>query len=129
MKKDSEQLELLKVIGDFLEKGYADSIAAMFRSDPSLYKLTGYLLRDERFTVRMGTAVLFEELVETDAEDVVKAIPELKPLLKDDIPWVRGEAVNILGTIGTREAMELLSLMLNDPDPQVLEIAKYFLDG
>lgn len=126
---DSEQQELLKVIGDFLEQGHADSIAAMFRRDPSLYQLTGHLLRDERFTVRVGAAVLFEELVNTSAGDVVKAIPVLKPLLNDDISWVRGEAVNIIGIIGTVEALELLPPMLGDPDPQVREIAEYFLEG
>ena len=120
--------ELIKVITDFLEQGFADSIAAMFRKDPSLYSVIGELLRDERFAVRMGTAVLFEELVETRPEEVRQAIPHLKPLLADDIPWVRGEAAHILGIIGTSQALSLLEPMLSDPDHQVREIAADFLN-
>ena len=120
--------ELIKVITDFLEQGFADSIAAMFRKDSSLYSVIGELLRDERFAVRMGTAVLFEELVETRPEEVRRAIPHLKPLLADDIPWVRGEAAHILGIIGTSQALSLLEPMLSDPDHQVREIAADFLN-
>jgi len=125
MPEISEQ-ELIKVIGDFLELGHADNIAAMFRQDPSLYSLVGELLRDKRYVIRMGVAVLFEELVETSPNEVIKAIPVLKSLLTEDIPWVRGEAANILGIINTEEALSLLRPLLDDPDPQVCEIAEYF---
>jgi len=127
MMKETEEQELLKVIGDFLEMGHVENIMAMFKQDSSLYNLTGALLQDERFMVRMGVAVLFEELVKIRPEEVALAIPSLLPLLKDDTPWVRGEAVNILGTIGTSEALEQIRPMANDPDPQVREIAADFL--
>ncbi len=126
MNKTEEQ-ELLKVIGDFLEMGHVENIMAMFKQDSSLYKLTGALLRDERFMVRMGVAVLFEELTKIRPEEVTLAIPSLLPLLKDETPWVRGEAVNILGIIGTSEAMEQIRPMIYDFDPQVREIAADFL--
>ncbi|OGQ96675.1 MAG: PBS lyase [Deltaproteobacteria bacterium RIFOXYD12_FULL_57_12] len=119
--------DLLQVIGDFLEKGYADSIAAMFRQDSSLYRLTGELVRDERFMVRMGVAVLFEELVATRPDEVEGAIAFLVPLLADTRPWVRGEAANILGIIGTGKARAHMEQLLKDPDPQVREIAADFL--
>jgi len=127
MMNETEEQELLKVIGDFLEMGHVENIMAMFKQDTSLYKLTGALLRDERFMVRMGVAVLFEDLVKIRPEEVTLAIPSLLPLLKDETPWVRGEAVNILGTIGTSEALEQIRPMANDPDPQVREIAADFL--
>ncbi|MEN8142915.1 MAG: hypothetical protein ABFQ82_04890 [Thermodesulfobacteriota bacterium] len=56
--------ELQEVIGDFLEKGLAENIVAMFKKEPELHRLTGDLLKDERFMVRMGVAVLYERLVE-----------------------------------------------------------------
>lgn len=126
MQKTEEQ-ELLTVITDFLEQGYADSIAAMFRQDPSCYSLTGDLLKDERFMVRMGTAVLFEELVDTRSQEVELAIPTLLPLLEHETPWVRGEAANILGIIGTKKALALLGRLRRDSDPQVLEIVNDIL--
>lgn len=119
--------ELLKVIADFLEMGHVENIMAMFKQDTSLYTLTGELLRDERYMVRMGVAVLFEELVVIRPDEVNLAIPALLPLLADETAWVRGEAVNILGTIGSPEAISYLKPMLEDPDPQVCEIAADFL--
>jgi hypothetical protein len=114
--------ELIQVIADFLEMGHVDNIVAMFRQDSSLYGLTGNLLRDERFTVRLGLAVLFEELVKGKAAAPAAAIPSLLPLLGETDPTLRGEASNILGIINTAEALHALKPLLDDPDPQVAEI-------
>lgn len=121
--------ELLKVITDFLEQGHADSIAAMFRQDPGLYGLVGLLLEDERYVVRMGVSVLFEELVECRPREVELAIPALTPLLDDGRAWVRGEAVSILGIINTPAALALLPPLAQDPDPQIREIVADFLSS
>ncbi len=61
--------ETRKVIADFLEMGLADNIIAMFRQDETLYDWTGMLLNDERFMVRMGLVVVFEELVKTEGAE------------------------------------------------------------
>jgi HEAT repeat protein len=120
--------ELLPVITDFLEQGLAENIAAMYRQDPELHRLTGELLRDERFMVRMGVAVLYEELAATSPADLPRAIPALEPLLADPIAYVRGEACTILGLINTPKAHALLQTMTNDPDPQVREIVGDILE-
>jgi hypothetical protein len=65
----------------------------MFKQDRSLYDLTGALLRDERFTVRLGIGVLFEELV----------------LLRPK-------------EIGSDSALKQLVKLKDDPDSQVREI-------
>jgi len=119
--------ELLTVISDFLEKGLAENIVAMFKKEPELHRLTGELLRDERFMVRMGVAVLYEELAEIRPAEAALAIPALTPLLNDATAYVRGEACNILGLIDTDESRALLSSMADDPDPQVREIVADFL--
>lgn len=124
---DVHSSELIKVIGDFLEMGHVENIVAMFKQDTSHYLLTGELLRDERFMVRLGVAVLFEELVLIRPDEVGLALPALIPLLADPTPWVRGEAVNVLGIIGGEEARKLIGSMRVDPDPQVREIANDFL--
>ena len=126
---DISREELLQVIGDFLEMGHVENIVAMFKKDDSLYELIGDLLRDERFAVRLGTAVLFEELVQIRPEHTPKAIPALQPLLTEPVPALRGEAANILGIIGTDEAFRSLSPLRNDPDPQVAEIVTDILGG
>ena len=119
--------ELLKVISDFLEQGLAENIVAMFKKEPDLHRLAGQLLEDERFMVRMGVAVLYEELVSERPDEVARAIPSIIPLLKSEITYARGEACNLLGIINNAEARDLLSTMTEDPDPQVREIVSDFL--
>ena len=115
-------IDLLKIIGDFLELGHVENIVAMFKQDTSLYSLTGDLIRDERFSVRLGTAVLFEELVAMRPDETSLAIPFLLPLLQEENPLLRGEAATILGIIGSPDALQHLRQLANDPDPQVREI-------
>jgi len=119
--------EIIKVISDFLEMGHVENIIAMFKKGPELHRLTGELLHDERFMVRMGVAVLYEELATVRPDEVSLAIPALQPLLTDKLSYVRGEACNLLGIIGTRRSLTLLETMVNDPDPQVREIVADFL--
>lgn len=119
---DDYDIDLCKVIGDFLELGHVENIISMFKQDSKLYGLIGDLLRDERFAVRLGVAVLFEELAKVKPDDVPLAIPVLLPLLKETNPVLRGEAATILGIIGGDEVMENLQVLRNDPDQQVLEI-------
>lgn len=125
---DFSDEELIKVISDFLDQGLAENIVAMFRKEPEHHRLTGELLRDERFMVRMGVAVLYEELAAIKSDDVSLAIPSLKPLLEDKTDYIRGEACNLLGIINTPESLALLKKMADDPDSQVREIVADFLD-
>jgi len=119
---NDDERELLQVIGDFLEQGLAGNIAAMYRQDPRLHRLTGELLRDERYMVRMGVAVFYEELAETRPAELPLAVPALAPLLADPLAYVRGEACSLLGLINDETARQLLGGMADDPDPQVREI-------
>ena len=121
MKKDFN-IDMLQVIGDFLELGHVENIVAMFKQDRNLYNLTGDLLRDERFTVRLGVAVLFEELAVMQPKEISLAVPSLLPLLQEQNPILRGEAATILGIIGSREALKQLEKLKDDPDSQVREI-------
>ena len=121
MKKDSN-INILQVICDFLELGHAENIVAMFKQDTSLYNLTGDLLRDERFAVRLGTGVLFEELAVIRPKDIPLAIHSLLPLLQEQNPILRGEAATIIGIIGSEAALKHLIKLQDDPDSQVREI-------
>ena len=120
-----DRQELIKVISDFIEKGHVENIVAMFKQDQSCYALTGELIRDERFMVRMGVAVLFEELaaVRPPAE-LDLAVPSLKRQFGDETPYIRGEAANILAIINSEKSLSALGLLEDDPDPQVAEIVK-----
>lgn len=120
--------ELKKVIADFLEMGHVENIVAMFRREPLYYTWVGEILDDERFSVRLGLSVLFEELKSLQPERLALAIPSLSRVLTHEFPLLRGEAVSLLGIIGTREAIELVQEMRGDPNPQVREMAEMILE-
>jgi len=121
-------IDLIKVICDFLELGHVENIVAMFKQDKNLYGMTGDILRDERYVVKLGTAVLFEELATIRPADISLAVPSLLPLLQEGNPILRGEAATILGIIGSSEAMPHLEKLANDPDTQVREIIQDILN-
>ncbi len=116
--------QLTEVIADFLDMGHVDNIVSLFKRQPTCYALTGELLKDQRFNVRLGLAVLFEELAGLCPEDLERAIDPLLPLLEDENPLVRGEAVSLLGTIASTRALEHLRRLATDPDPQVRELVQ-----
>ncbi|WP_051305784.1 hypothetical protein [Desulfogranum mediterraneum] len=120
--------ELRRVIADFLAMGHVDNVRAMFKQEPRYHSWTGLLLEDERLSVRLGLAVLYEYLLEERPEELHRAIPSLALQLKSDQALLRGEAVNLLGIIGTREALELVATMTQDPSPQVVEVAADILE-
>ncbi|MCP3891275.1 MAG: HEAT repeat domain-containing protein [Desulfobulbaceae bacterium] len=120
--------ELQSVIADFLDMGHVDNIVAMFCHDPLYYSWVGEILRDERFSVRLGLSVLFEELRTNEKALMYLAIPSLKEVLQDDEPLYRGEALSLLGTIGTAEAYELIRSHLTDNDFQVREMAELLME-
>ena len=91
------------------------------------YRFTGELLQDERFIVRMGVVILFEELAVVRPAEIRLAIPFLLPLLKEEAAYIRGEAVTVLGIIGTDEALSALKPLLNDPEPQIVELVRGIL--
>lgn len=117
-----EQDQLVQVIGDFLELGHVENIMAMFKQGTDHYALTGRLIEDERFMVRMGMAVLFEELKTIRPDEIALAVPYLAEQLTSEISSVRGEATNLLGIISTQEALAAIKPLRDDPDPQVREI-------
>lgn len=119
--------ELKRVIADFLDMGHVENIVAMFRHEPRYYAWTGDILRDERFNVRLGVSVLFEELRETHADHVELAIPSLVKLLDEKEPLLRGEAVSILGIIGGETALAHVRQQQDDPSPRVREIVELVL--
>ena len=119
--------ELKQVIADFLDLGHVDNIVAMFRREPRYYAWTGDLLRDQRFSVRLGISVLFEELLLIQPDKLDLAIPSLMGLLTADEPLLRGEAISLLGIIGNEPALQLVRQKVDDPDPQVREMVQLVL--
>ena len=120
--------QLKKVIADFLDQGHVENIVAMFRRESKYYQWSGEILRDERFSVRLGVSVLFEELKEIQQDKLDLALPSLVELLKSEEPLLRGEAVSVLAIIGTGEALTHIRKHRDDPNPQVREMVQLVLE-
>ena len=120
--------ELKKVIADFIDQGLVENIVVMFRRDPRYYAWTGHLLRDQRLAVRLGMSVLFEELKELQPDKLQLAVPSLAELLDEQEPLWRGEALSLLGIIGGESVRQLVARHLDDPDPQVREMARLVVE-
>lgn len=130
MVAEPSDAELKKVIGDFLDMGHVENIAAMFRREPRYYGWTGEILTDPRFQVRLGVSVLFEELQAVEPETVDLATPSLLALLHADPAQpshVRGEAISVLAIIGSDAAMAAVRAAVTDSDPLVSEVARDIL--
>ena len=128
MTTEPSKQEMVGVIKDFLEMGHVENIVAMFHRDPSYYDWTGEILDDVRFNVRLGVSILFEELKLRQDERITRAVDSLLPLLESEQPHLRGEAVSVLGIIGTDLARARIERMLDDAHPLVREIAEDVLD-
>lgn len=124
--------ELLSVIKDFLEMGYVDNIVAMFDQEPRYLTWSGNILEDERFAVRLGVSVLFEELKARhpkNPEWLHPAIAALVPLLDSGQPLIRGEALSVLAIIDGPGLAGHIHKMLTDDDPQIREIAEDIMES
>ena len=87
----------------------------------------GAILDDERFNVRLGVSILFEELKKREPEQIDRATPSLQPLLRSPKPLIRGEAVSVLGIIGSKSARSAIRTMLDDEQVQIREVAEEIL--
>ena len=123
-----DDAELKKVMADFLELGHVENIIAMYRHDPRYYDWTGEILDDERFAVRVGVSVLFEELTRLEPAKTQRAVPSLAVLLQSESANIRGEAIGVLGIIGGNKAISQIRAMENDPSPQVREMVDLVLE-
>ena len=117
--------EMVKTISEFIEMGHVENIVSMFKQDTDNYRYVGKLIQDERFMVRMGMVLLFEELKEVRPEEISQAIPYLAELLTEKTPvYVLGEVLTILGIIGNSEAKRYLAQYVHHENSQLSEIAK-----
>jgi HEAT repeat protein len=121
--KINDSFDMKKMLADYMENGLLDNIVDMFKHDKNLYAYIGSLIADERIRVRIGATALLETLKKEDPANISRAAPYMLPLLKDQNPTIRGDAANLFGVIGNKDAIPFLEEMLNDTDANVRIIA------
>ncbi|MBM4128798.1 MAG: HEAT repeat domain-containing protein [Nitrospira sp.] len=116
--------ELKVIIADYMEKGFLENIVDMFKHDAQLYEYIADIMKDERLRVRIGISALVETLAVEDPEHILKTIPSIAYLLKDQSPVIRSDAAYLLGVIRHRDSLPFLRQAINDEDATVRTIAK-----
>lgn len=123
-KKSEIDEELKAMVLDYMEKGFLENIIDMFKHDEGLFPLIIDMIKDERVRVRLGATALVEELIKQKPEQLIRLIPDIAELLKDENPTVRGDGANLLSIINHKDALSFLLNAENDSDSNVREIVR-----
>ena len=127
---EQREFDFVKMVADYMEEGLLDNILAMLRADKAEYQIIGKLITDERIRVRLGTTALVEILTEEEPENIKLAGPSIIRSLSHEDPTIRGDAANLLGIMGYKEAVPVLEAMLQEEnEPAVKEMIKEALDS
>ncbi|UCH79607.1 MAG: HEAT repeat domain-containing protein [Nitrospiraceae bacterium] len=118
-KQDTEST--IRMIADYMEKGFLENIVDMFKHSPEYYPYIGTMLADERMGVRIGTFALVETLAELENNNLPVSIPGIASLLQDPNVTIRGDAAHMLGIIGHKDALPYLVNALHDDHEMVRE--------
>lgn len=111
-----------------LETGRAHKVADQLRDEPqALPQLIGLLQTETTpMAARIGVGVVLEEL--EGSELLRQALPELVALARSARANLRADAAHFLGLTRSGDATPMLRELLNDPHPDVREIASDSLE-
>ncbi|MEO1766580.1 thioredoxin family protein [Thiobacter aerophilum] len=109
---------------EMLKSGRRDRVEALIREDPARAAVLAALVTDPKasMAVRLGIGAVLEEFQGTTftqamAAPLIAALPTAQPRDRADI-------AHFLSLIGGPEARAALTSLLDDPDPEVREIAR-----
>ncbi len=121
LKQDPSQLSadsMESLLGD----GRADLVAQMMMAEGKIFPAFIELLVHEKWPVRLGAMVVAEEMSQQDGELAAKIVEPLWERFQQLSEQVRGDAVHVLGMVGTRDTVSCLEDVLSGPyDHETLE--------
>ena len=108
---------------EMLKSGRRRKVEDMIRADPQRSVALVDLMREPEasMAIRLGIGAVLEEF--QGSAIAAPMVPKLADMLHDPEPRNRADAAHFLSLIGDGEALKLLRDCLNDPDPEVREIA------
>ena len=128
MSNTEEIKEFAGILTDNLGSGQLEQVVGLFQYNETLYDTIGILLKSERINVRLGITVVLEDLKDEGIVNKERALKNIIPLLADENPTVRGDAVNLMGVLGDLSHLPMIEPLLNDSNRQVAEIAEEAID-
>jgi hypothetical protein len=84
--------------------------------------------RQSTLSDRIGLMLVAEAALELDAKTLGPILPELISLLDGGDASLRGDTADLLGKIGSPKAYDALERLLDDPNPDIAEIAEEALE-
>jgi len=110
-----------------VEQGRFEEATARIRAAPGAAHFAA-LWRGSGTSLRIGLMMAAEEALEADREALDGLAPRLVPILSTEDAALRGDTADLIGRIGHPVATDELRAMLDDPNPDVAEIASEALE-
>lgn len=124
----AESSNLEEVVRTMLETGRAEDAARLICEQRRPDALLPMYLAEE-FAPRMAALVTFDEALEIDPRALDTIVPDLTALLSHEDVGLRGDSAELLGKIGSEQAVPALEKAAQDEDPDVREAAQEALDA
>jgi hypothetical protein len=115
------------VLLSLVEQGRFDQAADRMRTGPGAAHFVD-IWKGSATSLRIGLMMAVEEALEGDRAALDGLVADLLPILQAGDAVLRGDTADLLGKIGHRAATEALKALLEDPNPDVAEIASEALE-
>jgi hypothetical protein len=116
-----------RLLLSLVEQGRFDEAARRIRTEPGATHFMA-IWNDSTTSLRIGLMMAVETALEDARAALDGLVPHLLPILDSKDPVLRGDTADLLGRIGHRAASEALRTLLEDPNPDVAEIASEALE-
>jgi hypothetical protein len=115
------------VLLSLVEQGRFEEVAHRMRTGPGAAQFLASW-SGSTTSLRIGLLTAVEEALEIDRTTLDDLVASLLPILHTEDAALRGDTADLLGKIGHRAATDSLKALLQDPNPDVAEIASEALE-
>lgn len=116
------------VLGSLVEHGRLDEAATRLQSGAGAKPFVP-LWKGSTTSQRMGLMLVASDALEADPRALDAVVPDLVEVLGSDDLALRGDTADLLGQIGHESAIDGLRALLDDTNPDVVEIAEEALEA
>lgn len=116
-----------QLLRSLVEQGRFGETARQIRTDPGASDFVA-IWKGSTTSLRIGLMLAVETALEDERAALDGLVPGLLPILESEDPVLRGDTADLLGRIGHRAARDRLRTLLEDPNPDVAEIASEALE-
>ena len=117
-----------RVFCSLVETGRLKDAASQILEGPGAVHLLD-AWKKSSLSSRVGLMLVTEETLESDPRALDSIVSGLLPGLAAEDAALRGDTADLLGQIGHTDAVDALSALTKDPNPDVAEIATDSLDA